>query len=403
MSQHSLLPAAHADQRDKQERARHEWTTQDAVVATEAVLGRLGRRERATRVRPQLGRLAADAAQTTPGQVGHRREQYDDRQQGQSRRADRHQRRRCQGRISQLLVLGNNGVVKSCERLWCHGETARQSSVRASQGVAAAGRPPPRPAFLEATAQCHLLSRFLVNFAPDVFQRVREPDRERVQHLCAQQPGDGGVERVRLAEETYPPVGGTRSVFVPRSARWHQEFPRAERARGRDEREQEEDLVRNEGQALDERHDRHQTKGRPQSGAAGGPQARRRGRQERLLYWLGRCVDFRRLSVHLCTADSRASRHFHAGTGKSVLLREIISSLKRKYRGSGDAVAVTASTGMAACNIGGTTIHSFAGIGLGVGTPDQLVSNVMRNKTAKTKWQRVKVLVIDEGALRRSD
>ncbi|GAA5871155.1 hypothetical protein JCM3774_006807 [Rhodotorula dairenensis] len=85
-----------------------------------------------------------------------------------------------------------------------------------------------------------------------------------------------------------------------------------------------------------------------------------------------------------------------AGTGKSVLLREIISSLKRKYRGSGDAVAVTASTGMAACNIGGTTIHSFAGIGLGLGTPDQLVGNVLRNKTAKTKWQRVKVLVIDE-------
>lgn len=94
----------------------------------------------------------------------------------------------------------------------------------------------------------------------------------------------------------------------------------------------------------------------------------------------------------------------HTGTGKSVLLREIISSLKRKYRGSGDAVAVTASTGMAACNIGGTTIHSFAGIGLGVGTPDQLVSNVMRNKTAKTKWQRVKVLVIDEGkCFRRLD
>ncbi|GAA5987380.1 hypothetical protein JCM10908_001932 [Rhodotorula pacifica] len=85
-----------------------------------------------------------------------------------------------------------------------------------------------------------------------------------------------------------------------------------------------------------------------------------------------------------------------AGTGKSVLLREIITSLKRKYRGSGDAVAVTASTGMAACNIGGTTIHSFAGIGLGIGPPEQLVSNVMRNKTAKTKWQRVKVLVIDE-------
>ena len=118
--------------------------------------------------------------------------------------------------------------------------------------------------------------------------------------------------------------------------------------------------------------------------------------------WLESCL----CCVRLRAADSlsRASRRLHTGTGKSVLLREIISSLKRKYRGSGDAVAVTASTGMAACNIGGTTIHSFAGIGLGVGTPDQLVSNVMRNKTAKTKWQRVKVLVIDEGkCFRRLD
>jgi ABC-type dipeptide/oligopeptide/nickel transport system ATPase component len=50
-----------------------------------------------------------------------------------------------------------------------------------------------------------------------------------------------------------------------------------------------------------------------------------------------------------------------AGTGKSVLLREIIRALKKKYAGKGDAVAVTASTGIAACNIGGVTIHSFGG------------------------------------------
>lgn len=80
-------------------------------------------------------------------------------------------------------------------------------------------------------------------------------------------------------------------------------------------------------------------------------------------------------------------------------MREIIASLKRKYRGSGDAVAVTASTGMAACNIGGTTIHSFASIGLGLGEPEQLVSSIKRNKTAVTRWQRCKVLVIDEGEL----
>ncbi|GAA6019588.1 hypothetical protein JCM10207_006936 [Rhodosporidiobolus poonsookiae] len=85
-----------------------------------------------------------------------------------------------------------------------------------------------------------------------------------------------------------------------------------------------------------------------------------------------------------------------AGTGKSVLLREIIRSLKEKYRGNTDAVAVTASTGMAACNIGGTTIHSFAGIGIGAGTAEQLVNNIKRNRNANAKWQRVKVLVVDE-------
>jgi len=51
-----------------------------------------------------------------------------------------------------------------------------------------------------------------------------------------------------------------------------------------------------------------------------------------------------------------------AGTGKSVLMREIIAELKRKHARKADAVAVTASTGLAACNIGGMTLHSFSGI-----------------------------------------
>lgn len=88
---------------------------------------------------------------------------------------------------------------------------------------------------------------------------------------------------------------------------------------------------------------------------------------------------------------------FLTGTGKSVLLREIISSLKKKFKNS-DAVAVTASTGMAACNIGGTTIHSFSGIGLGIEAPDVLIMKVRRNRTAAGKWSRCKVLVIDEGS-----
>lgn len=41
------------------------------------------------------------------------------------------------------------------------------------------------------------------------------------------------------------------------------------------------------------------------------------------------------------------------GTGKSLLLKAIIDGLRRKYANNPEAVAVTASTGMAASNIGG--------------------------------------------------
>jgi ATP-dependent DNA helicase PIF1 len=50
-----------------------------------------------------------------------------------------------------------------------------------------------------------------------------------------------------------------------------------------------------------------------------------------------------------------------AGAGKSVLMRAIITELKKKYARDPERVAVTASTGLAACNIGGITLHSFSG------------------------------------------
>lgn len=62
-----------------------------------------------------------------------------------------------------------------------------------------------------------------------------------------------------------------------------------------------------------------------------------------------------------------------------------------------DAVAITASTGIAACNIGGVTIHSFAGIGLGLESAEDLVVRVKKNKKASGRWLRTKVLIIDEG------
>ncbi len=42
-----------------------------------------------------------------------------------------------------------------------------------------------------------------------------------------------------------------------------------------------------------------------------------------------------------------------AGTGKSLLLKAIIAALKKKHAKKPDVVSVTASTGMAASNIGG--------------------------------------------------
>lgn len=66
-----------------------------------------------------------------------------------------------------------------------------------------------------------------------------------------------------------------------------------------------------------------------------------------------------------------------AGTGKSVLMREIIKKLRDKYRKEPDRIAVTASTGLAACNIEGVTLHSFAGIGLGKEPVPELVKKVM--------------------------
>ena len=63
-----------------------------------------------------------------------------------------------------------------------------------------------------------------------------------------------------------------------------------------------------------------------------------------------------------------------AGTGKSVLLREII-----KYCGGrmSNKLGVTASTGIASVNIGGCTLHSWAGIGLGKDDEDGLVGKIL--------------------------
>lgn len=118
------------------------------------------------------------------------------------------------------------------------------------------------------------------------------------------------------------------------------------------------------------------------------------------------------------------------GTGKSLLLRAIIAALQNKYEGEPGAVSVTASTGMAAVNIGGTfyfsthlnplypshapvsrglvgrpfdsvtagrTIHSWGGVVPGQLDLDKQVKSVLACKPAHDRWRMAKVLIMDEG------
>ena len=96
--------------------------------------------------------------------------------------------------------------------------------------------------------------------------------------------------------------------------------------------------------------------------------------------------------------DKRKSVFFTgaAGTGKSVLMRAVISNLRDLYKKEPDRIAVTASTGLAACNIEGMTLHSFAGIGLGKDPAPELIKRIKRNGALKQRWMRTKVLIIDE-------
>mmetsp|Transcript_3405 Transcript_3405/g.6145 ORF Transcript_3405/g.6145 Transcript_3405/m.6145 type:complete len:833 (+) Transcript_3405:96-2594(+) len=90
-----------------------------------------------------------------------------------------------------------------------------------------------------------------------------------------------------------------------------------------------------------------------------------------------------------------------AGNGKSFLLRYIIQELQKRHQPG--EVVITAPTGLAAVNIGGQTIHSFAGIGPMGDTlkakdyPVRVIVNKIRsNTTVETRWKTMCALVIDE-------
>lgn len=82
----------------------------------------------------------------------------------------------------------------------------------------------------------------------------------------------------------------------------------------------------------------------------------------------------------------------NAGTGKTYTLNKIIDALHRR----GKIVAITASTGIASTHINGTTIHSWAGIGIKDKLTQDDLFKIKNNKWSRERILHTDVLIIDE-------
>ncbi|ORC86852.1 PIF1 helicase-like protein, partial [Trypanosoma theileri] len=82
-----------------------------------------------------------------------------------------------------------------------------------------------------------------------------------------------------------------------------------------------------------------------------------------------------------------------AGTGKSRLIRAIVRELRENTR---RVVFVTATTGVAALHVRGSTINSFAGVRFGDQAARELLQWVRRNRRAAGRWRYCETLIIDE-------
>lgn len=82
------------------------------------------------------------------------------------------------------------------------------------------------------------------------------------------------------------------------------------------------------------------------------------------------------------------------GTGKTALIKYIQKDAARK----GFQIQVCALTGCAAVLLEckAKTLHSWAGIGLGTASLDQLTTKIMKNRYAKDNWKNTDILVVDE-------
>lgn len=78
-----------------------------------------------------------------------------------------------------------------------------------------------------------------------------------------------------------------------------------------------------------------------------------------------------------------------AGTGKSYILNKLKEKLKKK-------LTITSTTGIAAVNVKGQTLHSWAGVGLCRNTISHTVEKIRGRKTQLNQILKCKILAVDE-------
>lgn len=82
------------------------------------------------------------------------------------------------------------------------------------------------------------------------------------------------------------------------------------------------------------------------------------------------------------------------GSGKSLLIKKIYEHANSRFKD----IHVTALTGCAAVllNCKAKTLHSWAGIGLGTASVEQLLGKIKKSKYTKNQWRSTDILVVDE-------
>lgn len=81
----------------------------------------------------------------------------------------------------------------------------------------------------------------------------------------------------------------------------------------------------------------------------------------------------------------------NSGTGKTQTIKTYLTRF-----GHSKNIGITSTTGISAILFGGTTLHSFLGIGIGKDSIEKMHEKIFNKSFIKNRWKKLDVLIIDE-------